>query len=598
MVPTLTILATSRQPLGVPGEVLRRLDPLEPPEAVELFRDRVARRGSPEGDRDQIARVCTLVDRLPLAIELAAALTPALTVEQVADRLADPLRLLTAGGAASPTRHRSLRTALASSWELLDDLDRLVVRRLAAFAGTWSLEAAETVVSRPPVEVGDVAPSLARLVDASLVSVVDAGGERRYRFLSTVRHLAAEELVASGEEAAMRARVVEWLAGLVSSADLRGAAQAEVATVLHAEHDNLRAVIESSVGTPVAPAAAELATAVFPYWIQQGHYAEGRRLLTLVGREANAPVPARATALAYAGLFAIQAADLEAAEVVLNEGLPLAREGGTPLAVAQNLYHLGFVHLCRGWPGPASERFAEVLRIAEEIGTERLVSAGHDSLGQAAVLAGDEATAAASFDRSLALIRAAEDVDGMLRTMANQAAFAAVAGRHELARSLVEEGWGLAEAAAADPNRAEILRARGLLALVSGDRDLAVRDLESARDLFVGFGAELDVIATDLPLAWAMLSAADRDGARVLVERAMDRLARTGADRWRIEGLDLLAAIAHARDDGADAIAWLEQADRERVERGMHRLGWYATQAAEIRAALVPDRGRSTVTRR
>jgi hypothetical protein len=224
--------------------------------------------------------------------------------------------------------------------------------------------------------------------------------------------------------------------------------------------------------------------------------------------------------------------------------------------------------------------------LANELGRDRSISAAHDGLGQTATVAGDEAAAAEHFKRSLSLIRGLGDVDGMLRTMSNQALFLAESGLVDEAGALLVEGTQLAKEAGAEPNRAEIARASGVLGLVSDDIDAAVGFLREARDLFAGIGADVDVAAVDLLLAQAILRSGDIAGAEDLARVASDRLASIGADRWVIEGLDVLAAVAHHRGDVNEATKLLDLADEERRKRGMRRFGTTAAAAAALRSQM------------
>jgi tetratricopeptide (TPR) repeat protein len=228
----------------------------------------------------------------------------------------------------------------------------------------------------------------------------------------------------------------------------------------------------------------------------------------------------------------------------------------------------------------------EVQAIAEQLGRDRSVSAAHDGLAQAAVVAGDVDSARAHFEMSLRLIRPLDDVDNILRTLSNQAAFAALAGEYDHAAALLAEGARLADEAGAVPNQAEVARAQGLLDRGLGRLSEAAAAFSRARELFASFGADIDVAAADLDLAWVQLLAGDPGGAADLAHSGVDRLSAIGGERWVVEGLDLLAAIAHAQGDDQEAEGMLDRADGERSRRGMARFGWAADQARELRSRL------------
>lgn len=203
--PGLTVLATSREPLGVPGEAVRPVDPLPDPTALRLLAERgAAARPGFRVDADEAtalagAEICRRLDGLPLAIELAAARLRMLTPQQIADRLDDRFRLLTSGSRTVLPRQQTLRAVVDWSWELLDDDERVTLRRLSVFAGGCTLEAAEAVCADGSGGAGDAARLLGSLVDKSLVVAAPAeDGQMRYRLLETVGEYAAERLEESG----------------------------------------------------------------------------------------------------------------------------------------------------------------------------------------------------------------------------------------------------------------------------------------------------------------------------------------------------------------------------------------------------------------
>jgi predicted ATPase/DNA-binding SARP family transcriptional activator len=246
--PGLTVLATSREPLGVPGEHIRPVDPLPGPMALRLLADRgaAARPGySPEADRESAEEICRRLDGLPLAIELAAARLRFLTPRQIADRLDDRFRLLTSGSRTVLPRQQTLRAVVDWSWELLDDAERTVLRRLSVFAGGCGLTAAEAVCAGP--EAGrpgpDVATALASLIDKSLVvAAPDDTGEMRYRLLETVAEYAAGRLAEAGERGAAERRHLVHYRELARAAEplLRGREQLAAIALFEREYENLR----------------------------------------------------------------------------------------------------------------------------------------------------------------------------------------------------------------------------------------------------------------------------------------------------------------------------------------------------------------------
>ncbi|MFI5800996.1 BTAD domain-containing putative transcriptional regulator [Streptomyces sp. NPDC051677] len=280
--PGLTILATSREPLGVPGESVRPVEPLLPDQAHRLFTDRAAA-ARPDAvaalqDRDQeaIAEICRRLDGLPLAIELAAARLRLLTPRQIADRLDDRFRLLTSGSRTVLPRQQTLRAVVDWSWDLLDEPERTLLRELSVFAGGWDLEAAEAVCTGP------VADLVGALVDKSLVVAApgeNGGGDgMRYRMLETIHEYATERAAESPQSrAAAERRHRAWVRAFVERADplLRSAEQLPWISRLETEVDNIRVGLHRALMAGDEEEAAALCLAAGWFWWLRNHRHEG-----------------------------------------------------------------------------------------------------------------------------------------------------------------------------------------------------------------------------------------------------------------------------------------------------------------------------------
>ncbi|GAA2700906.1 BTAD domain-containing putative transcriptional regulator [Streptomyces violaceolatus] len=311
--PGLTVLATSREPLGVPGESVRPVEPLTQEQAQRLF---TARAGAVRPDADAVLRdeeavaeICRRLDGLPLAIELAAARLRLLTPREIADRLDDRFRLLTSGSRTVLPRQQTLRAVVDWSWDLLDEAERTLLRELSVFAGGWDLAAAEAVGTGPAADL------LGALVDKSLV-VADPGADgaaMRYRLLETIHEYAGERAAETPglRDAAERAHRA-WARTLAQEADaqLRSAGQLPYISRLEDEHDNIRAALDRSLAAGDEPEAAALALAMGWFWWLRNYRHEGVRWLERVlrlgaalgaggsGRVPGADVLARRTAAA------------------------------------------------------------------------------------------------------------------------------------------------------------------------------------------------------------------------------------------------------------------------------------------------------------
>ncbi|MGW2948543.1 BTAD domain-containing putative transcriptional regulator [Streptomyces eurythermus] len=288
--PGLTILATSREPLGVPGESVRPVEPLVPEQAHRLFAER-ARAVRPDadavlGDTEAVAEICRRLDGLPLAIELAAARLRLLTPRQIADRLDDRFRLLTSGSRTALPRQQTLRAVVDWSWDLLDERERTVLREVSVFAGGWDLAAAEAVCTGPAADL------LGALVDKSLVVATPCdsdgtGTGMRYRMLETIHEYATEraaELPALRAAAERRHRA--WVRSLVEEAgpQLRSAAQLPWFSRLETELDNIRAALDRAVHAGDEAEAGALVLAISWFWWLRSHRQEAVSWVRLVLR--------------------------------------------------------------------------------------------------------------------------------------------------------------------------------------------------------------------------------------------------------------------------------------------------------------------------
>ena len=280
--PGLTVLATSREPLGVPGESVLPMEPLPDPVALRLLAERAAaaRPGfDPATDPAACAEICQRLDGLPLAIELAAARLRVMTPRQIADRLDGRFALLTAGSRTLLPRQQTLRAVVDWSWDLLGKRERAVLRRLSAFAGGWTIEDAEAVCSDgagvPREEVADL---LLSLVDKSLVVAgLDTGGPPRYRMLETIHEYAAERLAeTAGDD--VHLRHLRHFREVVRQAelDIHGPEQLRLLGVLEREQDNVRAAVRRAVDLGLEEEALLLVLGMSWYWTLRAYSVEAR----------------------------------------------------------------------------------------------------------------------------------------------------------------------------------------------------------------------------------------------------------------------------------------------------------------------------------
>ena len=279
--PGLTVLATSREPIGVAGEVSWRVPSLSvADEAIELFIDR-ARRARPDfritdDDTTTVTEICRRLDGMPLAIELAAARVRALSLAEILDGLHDRFRLLTGGARTAVRRQQTLRASVDWSHTLLTETERGLFRRLAVFLGGFDLDAAQAVGGGVDMQRYQVLDQLALLVDKSLVVADNTGGRTRYRLLETVRQYALEKLGESGEADAVRSRHRDHYTGLAAVLDTPARTDYEQRLEqVEIEIDNLRAAFGWSRENADVELALALASSLQPLWFTRGRMREG-----------------------------------------------------------------------------------------------------------------------------------------------------------------------------------------------------------------------------------------------------------------------------------------------------------------------------------
>jgi predicted ATPase/DNA-binding SARP family transcriptional activator len=385
----LRILATSRERLGIIGEVLRPISGLSVPEpcagspgavghsdAARLFVERAAavQPGFHLSDATaaMVAQICQRLDGLPLAIELAAARVNALGVDQIASRLDDRFRLLTQGSRTALPRHQTLRAVVDWSYGLLGDAERRLFDRLAVFVGGHAMEAAQAVCADPGGGGERVADLVTRLVDKSLVTSEASGRTtRRYRMLETLRAYGLERLDERGETARLRNRHAAYFLALAepAGAALRGHEQPIWLERLETEHGNLRAALTWSVEHGDAATAVRLAGSLYQLWDLHGHYTEGRQWLARVlALEGPVPPAARARALLGTATLAVIQGDLQAAASACERAAALCRQAGDRAGLAHALQYLGFGAIFAGELDRAVMLLEESLRNARAVG--------------------------------------------------------------------------------------------------------------------------------------------------------------------------------------------------------------------------------------
>jgi non-specific serine/threonine protein kinase len=536
--PGLRVLATSREPLGVPGEAVWPVPALDVSagadealecEAVALFRDRasLARPGfeTTEANAAMVATLCQRLDGNPLAIELAAARMRVLSVEEILERLDDRFRLLSGGQRAAPPRHQAMRATLDWSYDLLTDEERAFFRRLSVFAGGWTLVAAEAVVDASLAP--DVLDLLSRLVDKSLVTVRGRGRSTRYGMLELIREYGLERLARSGEAAEVRRRHAEhFLAEAeAASGEIGGAKAAERLELFEKEHDNVRAALGWQLEHD-PDSCLRLATAVSQSRVLRGHLAEARQWLeAALSRALTAPASVRVSALLQAGAVAATQGDIRAARAFYEQGISIAGEGATALQRTLLVFYLGEVALMEGNVRAARAYYAESLVIARETGNDLLIASSLNSVGEADRLEGAWDSAKEFYEKAVAAGRLVGNEPFLNMALCNLGAVECERGELDAASGFYREAFAIARALRSDEYVGLSLDGLGAIAAKRGEWARAARLAGAADALLAAIGAKL--------------GPADRAFRDRYLAEARERLGAEAAERAFADGYEM-----------------------------------------------------------
>jgi non-specific serine/threonine protein kinase len=506
--PNVKLLVTSREALRIAGEKVYRVPSLSVPdlkqeftpeslasyEAVRLFIDRAAAARddfmvTPE-NAPALASVCLHLDGIPLAIELAAARVRALPVEEINRRLDERFRLLTGGSRTALPRHQTLRALIDWSYDLLNEQEKTLFKRLSVFAGGWTVEAAEAVCAADeavgnrqlavegavggrqsavgtanhgsllptadcllPSEVLDL---LLSLVDKSLVVAEERDGAARYRLLETVRQYARDRLVESGGSDAVRGSHLEYFLALAEEAEpqLQGPDQQSWLERLETEHDNLRAALDwglrnreeeydpcrSQHPTPNAQRLAlRLTGALGRFWMVRGHLSEGRKQISRALAEQGEDHATRARALNEAGNLARNQGDRPEARELYEESLAIYRKLGEQKGIALALNNLGGLAREQGDYVAAWALYEDSLAISRDMGDRRGIARTLHNMGLSARDHGDYAAAQVLLQESLETLRKLGDPYGVAQSLSSLGALAESRGDYTAAKTLHEE---------------------------------------------------------------------------------------------------------------------------------------------------------------
>ncbi len=465
------ILASSREALGIAGELAYRVPSLEIPNwhpepaegpqiqisieqltqyaAVQLFIARAVFAqpsfSVTDANAPAVAQICYRLDGIPLAIELAAARVKALRVEQIAARLDDRFRLLTGGSRTALPRQQTLRSLIDWSHSLLAEPERVLLRRLSVFAGGWTLEAADAVgaihespLPQSPLRADDVLDLLSHLVDKSLVVLDDSAGETRYRMLETIRQYAREKLLDANESELLRNQHRHFFVQLAEHTEpiLQTTQRAEWLPRLEAEHDNFRAALEWGCERDLET-ARWLAGVLAWFWFYGDHLSEARTWYARVLDAGERTTVTRGLALALlgSGIVSTALSYWDEAQSSLEQSVVMWQQLGEPQRLAWSLQRLAFLLVLRGDGARASAIFAEHESLFRTQGNGLLLVWALSWWGRAlTAVRRDDPAAKARLDEALALGRTLQDPHSLLDCYVNLGGWAVMQGDYATAR--------------------------------------------------------------------------------------------------------------------------------------------------------------------
>ena len=613
----LRVLVTSREALRLPGEAVLHLGPLDLPSkwatttalrecaSVRLFVDRASLQEPDLVLSDEaialVASICQRVDGIPFAIELAAARVKMLTIAQIADMLDRMLELAETTVGAS--RQMTLRTTIKWSHDLLDQDQQILFRRLAVFAGGFTLEAATFVCEGQGLAGEQILDLLTELVGKSLVELDPHPSANRYRLLEATRQFAGERLAEANGEVDTRTSHLRWFLSLAerSAGELVGPRQAELLDVLEDDLENLRVAFVEAQGREAAD-DLRLAASLGHFWLVRGMLSEGAAwLAAALERDPATTSALRAEALCAAGMLACFAGDFGEADPVVTDALTIARELDSPFWEARARSLAGLVAVGEGRPEDAADLYARAITLSRETSDWWLTAFALTNLGNILVLRGATSEARTRYEESLAIRREHDDAWGLAWSLFRLGTLTTWEGRYDEATRLLDEGLTRSRSIRFQQGTVLALLGLGEAYHLGDDQARAharyTEALHLARQLEEPTVARLALAGlADVALATHQVGDAVNhltEGETIEVERAPATLAAIERSRGRLasaQGNDAAAEVDHLaaldlRLEAADRRGLVEQLEELRLRGSANRPDHAERVAAGRRAA-------------
>jgi predicted ATPase/DNA-binding SARP family transcriptional activator/predicted negative regulator of RcsB-dependent stress response len=611
--PQVRILATSRQALGVTGEIAWQVPslPLPPREMTgkgentgaaqlleyassQLF---VARAQAvlptfvlTPADVPSVAQICRRLDGIPLALELAAARLRSLSIAQIAARLDDRFRLLTHGDRAALPRQQTLRALIDWSYEPLSESERLLLHRLCLFSGGWTLEACEQVCGGDGLAPDDILDLLTLLVEKSLVIAEPHGLACRYRLLETLRQYAAEKLATEGATRRTAERHRDWCVALAEQGviHLRGPEQSTWLQRLEAELENVRTALQLSGG---GLERLRIAAALGGFCYIRGYLREGRKWLReALSENPGAPPRLRSKALKALGDLCWAMADYPEAWALHQENLTLQRKQEDIPGIAYTLHSLGLVHYHQGENAQACVLYEESLDLVRTLDDRRALGVILTNLAIAQKDRGEYAAAQQALREAETLLREEENLRGLAGNLHSQAVIAKRCSEYASAKSHLQEALTLFMELQDSHGIASARHTQGEVAFYEGDYAAARACYDAALPIFEELGAMRYVAGTLFNLGELTCVQGDFAAARDYHRRSL-QLEREAHNQGGILGsLVGIATLAQASGQSAQSArlygAAMHQGERLGTPLPPNVQADHDTRLRALRAAL------------
>ncbi|TDQ53812.1 helix-turn-helix transcriptional regulator [Actinorugispora endophytica] len=609
--PDVSFLVTSREPARAPGEAVWRVPPLAVPrpdqddpcgaEAVRLFVDRARASAhdftaTPER-LEVIAEICRRLDGIPLGIELAAARVRLLSVTQIAARLGDRFTVLTSGERGAPARQQTLRAVIDWSHGMLDERERVLLRRLSVFSN-WNLDLAERVCADASLPAESLLDLVVSLVDRSLVTVAgEEQGRMRYRLLDTIRQYAAARLDDSGEEEALRLRHREQMLALAEELSRNtvfghGMAWPQRVDVWYrvlVDYDNLRSALSWSATREDAAEGLRLCVALRPFWMVSGQRAEGAYWTDRFLAMGCADEGLRGQAMVRRAELAWDQRDHARAAHVGEEGLRYCRAAGDDDSVALALNILAMTDMRDRELDRARERLAEAVALTRAVGDPWNEGLALGTQGALAALEGRLDEAGAHYEEALTILRRIDHRWGVGRTLIGQGMVAEARGDLFGADQCFREALDIQRSIGGAPELARCLAGVGRISALQGAVAQAYDYLSESLALCHGTGQRLGVARGLLAIATVARTQGLDAEATVLAGAAAGVRERSGHPP---------ASAPWPLRDGAFAARWEEGRSLDVDEAVKSALRLAETGRAPRRRPQAPDTAPSALTRR